>query len=66
MKIVLARVLSRVTLRLDARHTVRVVRRGITFAPSGGVRVIRAVDRAAAETMPDRDRRQNGPDRQPV
>lgn len=44
MKIVLARVLSRVTLRLDPRHTVRVVRRGITFAPSGGVRVIRAAD----------------------
>ena len=44
MKIVLARVLSRVALRLDRRHTVRVVRRGITFAPSGGVRVIRAAD----------------------
>lgn len=44
MKIVLSRVLSRVTLRLDPRHTVRVVRRGITFAPSGGVRVMRAVD----------------------
>ena len=44
MKIVLARVLSRVVLRLDPRHPVRVVRRGITFAPSGGVRVIRAAD----------------------
>ncbi len=44
MKIVLARVLSRVALRLDPRHTVRVVRRGITFTPSGGVRVIRAAD----------------------
>ena len=44
MKIVLARVLSRVALRLDPRHTVRVVRRGITFAPSGGVRVIREAE----------------------
>ena len=44
MKIVLARVLSRVTLRSDPHHTVRVVRRGITFAPSGGVPVIRAAD----------------------
>ena len=44
MKIVLARVLSRVILRSDPRHTVRVVRRGITFAPSGGVPVIRAAD----------------------
>ena len=41
MKIVLARVLSRVTLRADPRHPVRVIRRGITFAPSGGVPVIR-------------------------
>ena len=41
MKIVLARVLSRVTLREDSRHRVRVVRRGITFAPSGGVPVMR-------------------------
>ena len=41
MKIVLARVLTRVTLRPDPRHPVRVVRRGITFAPSGGVPVIR-------------------------
>ena len=42
MKIVLARVLSRVTLRPDPGHTVRTVRRGITFAPSGGVPVIRS------------------------
>ena len=41
MKIVLARVLSRVTLRVGSRHRVRVVRRGITFAPSGGVPVMR-------------------------
>ena len=41
MKIVLARVLSRVTLRAGSRHQVRVVRRGITFAPSGGVPVMR-------------------------
>ena len=43
MKIILARVLSRVTLRPDPGHTVRMVRRGIAFAPSGGVPVIRAV-----------------------
>ena len=41
MKIVLARVLSRVKLRPDPDHTVRMVRRGITFAPSGGAPVIR-------------------------
>ena len=41
MKIVLARVLSRGTLRAGSRHRVRVVRRGITFAPSGGVPVMR-------------------------
>ncbi len=40
MKIVLARVLARVTLRPDPRYTMRVVRRGITFAPSGGMPVI--------------------------
>ena len=40
MKIVLARLLSRVSLRPDPGHRVRVVRRGITFAPSGGVPVI--------------------------
>lgn len=44
MKIVLARVLSRVTLRPDPRHPVGVVRRGITFAPSGGVPVIRTAE----------------------
>ena len=43
MKIVLARILSRVTLRPDPGHTVRTVRRGITFVPSGGVPVIRSV-----------------------
>ncbi len=42
MKIVLARVLSRVTLRPDPDHTVRVVRRGLLLGPSGGVPVIRA------------------------
>ena len=40
MKIVLARVLARATLRPDPGHTVRMVRRGITFAPSGGTPVI--------------------------
>ena len=42
MKIVLARVLSRIKLRPDPRYAVRMVRRGITFAPSGGVSVIRS------------------------
>ena len=45
MKIVLARVLSRVKLRPNPRHTVRMVRRGITFAPSGGTPVIRSAGR---------------------
>ncbi len=40
MKIVLAQVLRRVTLRAAPGHTVRVVRRSITFAPSGGMPVI--------------------------
>ncbi len=41
MKIVLAQVLSRVSLRPVPGQTVRVVRRSITFAPSGGMPVIR-------------------------
>jgi cytochrome P450 len=40
MKIVLAQVLSRVVLRPAPGHTVRVVRRGITFAPSAGMPVV--------------------------
>jgi cytochrome P450 len=40
MKIVLAQVLSRVALRPVPGHTVRVVRRGITFAPSAGMLVV--------------------------
>ncbi|HEV8715345.1 MAG TPA: cytochrome P450 [Candidatus Binatia bacterium] len=40
MKIVLAQVLSRVALRPAPGHTVRVVRRGITFAPSAGMPVV--------------------------
>lgn len=40
MKIVLAQVLSRVVLRAAPGHTVRMVRRGITFAPSAGVPVV--------------------------
>jgi cytochrome P450 len=40
MKIVLAQVLSRVGLRPAPGHTVRVMRRGITFAPSAGMPVI--------------------------
>ena len=42
MKIVLARMLSRVVLRPHPTYTVRVVRRTITMAPSGGLPVIRA------------------------
>ena len=42
MKIVLARMLLRVVLRPDPSHTVRVVRRSVTLAPSGGMPVIRA------------------------
>ena len=42
MKIVLARILSRMNLRPDPNYSVRMVRRGITFAPSGGVPVIRS------------------------
>jgi cytochrome P450 len=46
MKIVLAETLARVELRASPGYTVRVVRRGITFAPSEGVPVV--VDRRAA------------------
>ncbi|MBI3245252.1 MAG: cytochrome P450 [Deltaproteobacteria bacterium] len=46
MKIVLTRVLSRVTLRAAPGRTVRVVRRGVTFAPSEGMPVV--LDRLAA------------------
>ena len=42
MKIVLARMLARVALKPAPRYNVRVVRRSITFAPSGGLPVIRA------------------------
>ena len=41
MKIVLVQILSRVSLRPVPGHTVRVVRRSITFAPSEGMPVIR-------------------------
>ena len=41
MKIVLAQMLSRTSLRPVPGHTVRVVRRSITFAPSDGMPVIR-------------------------
>ena len=41
MKIILARILTRVALRPDPTHKVRTVRRGVTFAPSGGLPVIR-------------------------
>jgi len=46
MKIVLAEMLARAELRASPGYTVRVVRRGITFAPSEGMPVI--VDRRAA------------------
>ena len=41
MKIVLARILTRVELRPDPSHKVRTVRRGVTFAPSGGLPLMR-------------------------
>jgi cytochrome P450 len=40
MKIVLAQVVSRVTLRSAPGHKVRMVRRGVTFAPSEGMPVV--------------------------
>ncbi len=40
MKIVLATILARVELRAAPGETVRLVRRGITFAPSGGMPVV--------------------------
>jgi cytochrome P450 len=46
MKIVLAQVLSRVALRPAPGQTVRVVRRGVTFAPSAGMPVV--LERLAA------------------
>lgn len=46
MKIVLAQVLSRVALRPAPGQTVRVVRRGVTFAPSSGMPVV--LERLAA------------------
>ncbi len=39
MKMVLARIFSRTLLRLDPSAEIKVVRRAITLAPSGGVRV---------------------------
>ena len=51
MKIVLARLLSRVSPRSDGDQTVRVVRRGITFAPSGGVPVIASMNRYRIRPM---------------
>ena len=41
MKVVLARVLARADLALASARPVRPVRRAITLAPSGGVRVVR-------------------------
>lgn len=41
MKIVLARVLSRVTLRPAPDYVLRVVRRGLALAPSSGLPVVR-------------------------
>lgn len=46
MKIVLAQVLSRVTLKPAPGQSVRVVRRGVTFAPSKGMPVV--LERLAA------------------
>ena len=41
MKVVLARVLSRMILRPDPDYAVRVVRRGLALGPSSGLPVIR-------------------------
>ncbi len=46
MKIVLAEMLGRVELRAAPGYTVRIVRRGVTFAPSDGLPIV--VDRRAA------------------
>ena len=43
-KIVLARVLSRMTLRPDPDHAIRVVRRGLALGPSSGLPVIGTTD----------------------
>ncbi len=40
MKVVLAQILSRTTLRLASKRPIRVVRRSITFAPSEGMPVV--------------------------
>jgi len=40
MKIVMAEIVRRTVLRAAPGHTVRIVRRSITFAPSGGVPVV--------------------------
>jgi cytochrome P450 len=50
MKIILATVLSRAHLRLASGEPARIVRRGITLAPSGGTRVILAEREAAAQS----------------
>ncbi|HZF50714.1 MAG TPA: cytochrome P450 [Polyangiaceae bacterium] len=49
MKIILATVLSRAHLRLASGEPARIVRRGITLAPSGGTRVILTERESAAE-----------------
>src|SRR5581483_7575179 len=46
MKVVLAQILSRTTLRLASKQPIRVVRRSITFAPSEGMPVV--LERRAA------------------
>ena len=48
MKIVLAEMLSRVKLRAAPGPAVKIVRRAITFAPTGGMPVIVEAIRAAA------------------
>ncbi len=63
MKIVLARMLARVSLRPNPVHTVRTVRRGITFAPSGGLPVIRAADPCPTELRTELQRARRRPGR---
>jgi len=47
MKVVLAQILSRTTLRIASKRPIRVVRRSITLAPSEGMPVI--VEKRAAQ-----------------
>ena len=52
MKIVLARVLSRMNLRPDPDYAVRVVRRGLALGPSSGLPVIRMKEATSRNATP--------------